>query len=88
MTELEIAQRNLKNDMVVLIILDLIFFVLSIFNGNINFYLIVLIAFQIYGYILSKNGSKSAGTFGIANGVLMMICIIRGDLIYFLLGLF
>lgn len=88
MTNFEKAQKNLKNDMIVLFVLELIILGFSIYNGNINFFSIAFAVFLFLGYILSKNGSKSAGTIGIIFGILMMLTIIAGDIIDFLLGLF
>lgn len=88
MSEFEKAQKNLKNDMIVLFILELIILGFSIYSGNMNIFSIGFAIFLFIGYFLAKNGSKSAGTIGIIVGILMMLTIITGDIIDFLLGLF
>ena len=88
MNDFEKAQKNLKNDMIVLFVLELIILGLSIYTGNINIFSIGFAVFLFIGYILAKNGSKSAGTLGIIVGILMMLTIITGDIIDFLFGLF
>lgn len=88
MNDFDKAQRNLKNDMIVLFVLELIILVFSICTGNINIFSIGFAVFLFIGYSLAKNCSKSAGTIGIIVGILMMLTIITGDIIDFLLGLF
>lgn len=88
MAEFEKAQKNLKNDMIVLFILELIIFVFSIVNNAFNFFAIIFALFLLACYIFAKKGTKAAGTIGIVVGILMMLTILTGDIIDFLLGLF
>lgn len=88
MSDFEKAKKNLKNDMLVLSILELIIIIYSIISGNINYFSFIFAALLFSGFILSKNGSKSAGTVGIVVGIWMMLTLLLGDIIDFLLGLF
>ncbi len=88
MNDFEKAQKNLKNDMIVLFVLELIILGFSIYTSNINVFSIGFAVFLFIGYLLAKSGSKSAGTIGIIVDILMMLTIITGDIIDFLLGLF
>lgn len=88
MNVFEKAQKNLKNDMIVLFVLELIILGFSIYTENINIFSIGFAVFLFIWYILAKNGSKSAGIIGIIVGILMMLTIITDDIIDFLLGLF
>lgn len=88
MNDLKKAQKNLKNDMIVLFVLELIIFGFSIYAKNISIFSIGFAAFLFTGYILAKSGSKSAGIIGIIVGILMMLTITTGYLVGFLLGLF
>ena len=91
MNDFEKAQRNLKNDMMVLFLLELIAFIISICMKNINIFFLVYAALNFLGYSLAKLGSKMASTIGFIIGVLMIITIINGSMgsiINFLLGIF
>lgn len=88
MNDFEKAQKNLKNDIIVLFVLELIFLGFSINTGNINIFPIGFAVFLFIGYLCAKSGSKSAGTIGIIVGILMMFTIITSDIADFLLGLF
>ena len=84
MTEFEKAQKNLKNDMLVLFILDLIIFFFSLIN-KVNFFSLVYAVILFIGYNEAKKGNKNAG---IIIGILMMLTILSADILDFLLGLF
>ena len=89
MDEFKKAQKNLKNDMIFLCILELIICCgFLMIDGELNIFSIVFSVFLFIGYILSKSGSKLAGIIGIIFGFLMILTILDGDLIDFLLGLF
>ena len=87
MTEFEKAQKNLKNDMLVLFILDLIIFFFSLIN-KVNFFSLVYAVILFIGYNEAKKGNKNAGIIGIILGILMMLTILSADILDFLLGLF
>lgn len=87
MTEFEKAQKNLKNDMLVLLILDLIIFFFSLIN-KVNFFSLVYAVILFIGYNEAKKGNKNAGIIGIIIGILMMLTILSADILDFLLGLF
>ena len=87
MTEFEKAQKNLKNDMLVLFILDLIIFFFSLINKA-NFFSLVYAVILFIGYNEAKKGNKNAGIIGIIIGILMMLTILSADILDFLLGLF
>lgn len=86
--EFEKAQKNLKNDMIVLIVLQLIIIGLSLYIGEFSVFSIVNLVGLFIVFVLSKKGSKLAGILGIFIGAFMMITIISGSIIDFLLGLF
>lgn len=88
MKEFEKAQKNLKNDMLVLFILELIILVFSLINRSFNFFTLIFAVLLIIGYIYAKKGEKAAGTIGIIVGILMMLTILTVDIIDFVLGLF
>lgn len=88
MSDFEKAQKNLKNDMLVLFILELIFFVFSILSSSFNFPTVIFAILLFVGYNYAKKGVKTAGTIGIIVGILMMLTILSADIIDFLLGLF
>lgn len=88
MSEFEKAQKNLKNDMFVLFILEVFLFGLSLLVGETSIFAIGFAVLLSVGYNLARKGSQSAGIIGIIVGVLMMITIVTGDIIDFLLGLF
>ncbi|MEG2848553.1 MAG: hypothetical protein RR904_07345 [Bacilli bacterium] len=88
MNEFEKVQKNLKNDMIVLFILELIILGFSIYFGNMSIFALVFAVFLFLGFFLAKSGSKTAGTIGVIIGILMMLTIITGNIIDFLLGLF
>ena len=87
MTEFEKAQKNLKNDMLVLFILDLIIFFFTLIN-KVNFFSLVYAVILFIGYNKAKKGNKNAGIIGIIIGILMMLTILSADILDFLLGLF
>ncbi len=87
MMEFEKAQKNLKNDMLVLFILELIIFFFSL-TTKANFFTLVYAAILFIGYTEAKKGTKNAGIIGIIIGILMMFTILSADIIDFLLGLF
>ncbi len=87
MDEFKKVQKNLKNDMIVLFILELIICGFLLSDGELNIFSVVFAIFLFIGFILSKNGSKLAGMIGIIFGILMMLTILLGDMIDFLLGL-
>ena len=83
-TYFEKAQKNLKNDMLLLGILTVI---MAVFKFNTIFnavYAILLFA----GYFQAKKGTKAAGTIGYITGILMLIAIVQGNIIDALLGIF
>ena len=84
------AQKDLKNDMLVLFILELLFFVFSIFSSSISltFTSVIFAILLFVGYNYAKKGEKKAGTIGMVVGILMMLTIISADILDFLLGLF
>ena len=89
MTEaFEKAAKNLKNDMLLLFILELIIFIISLVRSNINIFSIVFAIFLFIGYLFAKEKRKQAGIIGIIVGILMMSTILFLDLADFLLGLF
>ncbi len=88
MSEFERAQKNLKNDLLFLSILELIILGFSFFKGYINVFSLGFAIFLFLGFFLAKNGSKVVGTIGIIVGILMVLTILKGDIIDFLLGLF
>ena len=79
--------KNLKNDMLVLFILDLIIFFFSLINKA-NFFSLVYAMILFIGYNEAKKGNKNAGIIGIIIGILMMLTILFADILDFLLGLF
>ena len=88
MSEFEKAQKNLKNDMLALFVLELIIFIFLIINNSFNFLALIFAIMLFVGYLFAKKGQKTAGIIGIIVGILMMTTILSGDLIDFLLGLF
>ena len=88
MTDFEKAQKNLKNDMFILFILELIIHIFSLITDIFNFWTIVLSLVFAMGYIFAIKGKKIAGIIGIVVGILMMLTILFGDIIDFVLGLF
>ncbi|MBQ4263699.1 MAG: hypothetical protein IJB83_05635 [Bacilli bacterium] len=88
MKEFEKAQKNLKNDMLVLFILELIILVFSLINRSFSFFTLIFAVLLIIGYIYANKGEKVAGTIGIIVGILMMLTILTVDVIDFVLGLF
>lgn len=88
MSKFEKAQKNLKNDMLVLFVLELIIFIFLIINNSFNFFALIFAIMLFVGYLFAKKGQKTAGTIGIIVGILMMTTILGGDFIDFLLGLF
>ena len=88
MSSFEKAQKNLKNDMLILFILELIILVLTILTNAFNFFTIIFAILLFVGYIYAKKGEKVAGTIGIIVGSLMMLTILTFDIVDFLLGLF
>ncbi len=87
MTEFEKAQKNLKNDMLVLLILHLIIFFFTLINKA-DFFSLVYAVILFIGYNEAKKGNKNAGIIGIILGILMMLTILSADILDFLLGLF
>lgn len=57
MTEFEKAQKNLKNDMLVLFILELIIFFFTLINKA-NFFSLVYAVILFIGYNEAKKGNK------------------------------
>ena len=90
MKDFKKAQKNLKNDMLILFILELLVFVFSIFSSlfNLTFTSVIFAILLFVGYNYAKKGEKKAGTIGIVVGILMMLTIIGADILDFLLGLF
>ena len=88
MTEFEKMRNNLKNDMIVLFILELIISVFSIIANNFSVFSIIFAILLFVGYTFAKKGTKTAGTIGIIVGILMMLTILTRNIIDFLLGLF
>ncbi len=88
MTEFEVAKKKLKEDMLLLAILELIFLFLTLASNKFNFFCIIYAVVLFLGYTYAKKGKRAAGIIGVIIGVLMMISIISSDIIDFLLGLF
>ena len=88
MSEFEKAQKNLKSDMIVLLVLELVILGFSIRYSSPNIFPLVFAILLFLGFFLAKNGSKAAGTLGIIVGILMILTILTGDIIDFLLGIF
>ena len=95
MTEFQKAQKNLKNDMLVLFILEIIIFAFPLFGSNYNIqnnyqniFSLIFSILLFVGYNFAKKGSKNASTIGIIVGIFMMLTILYLDVIDFMLGLF
>ena len=58
MSDFEKAQRNLKNDMIVLFVLQLIVVAYSIFHGPFNYFSIVYAILFLAGYYFAKKEKK------------------------------
>lgn len=82
------VQKTLKNDMLLLSILEIIIVIFAITQNSLNIPTIVFAASLFAGYFLAKSGKAAAGTIGIIVGILMALTIIGGDIIDFLLGIF
>lgn len=88
---MEKNQKNLKNDMLVLFIIELILLVFNLIKNEIGLNLIINAIFTVLmfiGYTKAKEKAKVAGTIGLVTSILMMITILNLDIIDFLLGLF
>ena len=88
MNNFDKAKKNLKNDMLILFILELLIVSFSFYKENINYFGICFTIFLFLGYFLARSGSKAAGIVGMAVGILMTITILNGDLVDALLGIF
>ena len=88
MNNFDKAKKNLKNDMLILFILELLIVSFSLYKGNTNYFSIGFTILLLLGYFLAKNGSKAAGIIGVIVGILMAIAILNGDLVDALLGIF
>ncbi len=81
------AKNNLKNDMLVIFIIESLINIYSIYKGNTNYYGIGFALLLFAGYLLTRKGSKAAGIVGIVVGCLMMLTILNRELTAFLFGL-
>ncbi len=88
MNEFKKSKKNLKNDMLVLFIFEIIILVASIIVKEYNSFTIIFSLLFFIGFLKAKDGKKIAGTIGIITGILMMLTIFTLDLIDVLLGLF
>lgn len=89
MSDFEKAQKNLRNDLIVIFVLELLLTILFlIYSGDVNIFTIVFVVLSFIGIFLAKAGSRGAGIIGIIFGILMLITILSGDIIDFMLGLF
>ncbi len=88
MKEKQKIQKNLKNDMIVLFVLELLLFGYTLSKGNFNFMPLIYAVFLLLAYFQANKGEKIAGIIGIIVAILMMLSIVFFDLIDFLLGLF
>lgn len=86
---MEKSQKNLKNDMLFLFVIELILLVFNFFKSGVIAAIINLIfaALMYVGYVKAKEGQKVAGIIGMVTGILMMLTILNYDLLDFLLGL-
>lgn len=67
------VQKNLKNDMMVLAILELAVIIISFVRGNNYYFSIGYLVFLLIGYYLASKGSKLAGILGIIVSALMVL---------------
>ena len=82
------AQKNVKNDMLILGIIQVIIVILSLVSDNFTIQNVLFAGALIAGYDSACKGTKTAGTIGIIVGILMILTILLGDIIDCLLGIF
>jgi len=88
MNDFSKAQKNLKNDMLFLGIIQVIIIVLSLIGGSFSISNVLFAGALIAGYNSAIDGTKTAGTIGLIVGILMILTILLGDIIDCLLGIF